>query len=95
MMDFEDFNDPTGFDRLNFGWLLQDLGWHISQSFVILLSIFILWTLSYIYVAFGNRPWIAAIFYGLKRAVLRECRGNDVEVAFRPSQDLLAPGSPP
>jgi chromate transport protein ChrA len=51
--------------------------------------IFILWTLSYIYVA--NRPWVAAIFYGLKRAVLRERRGDDVEVAFRPSQELLAP----
>ncbi|MEA3204491.1 MAG: chromate transporter [Verrucomicrobiota bacterium] len=31
---------------------------------------FILWGLSYIYVTFGNLPWIAAIFYGLKPAVL-------------------------
>src|SRR5205085_6156083 len=30
---------------------------------------FVLWTLSYIYTAFGNIPWIAAIFYGLKPAV--------------------------
>src|SRR5258708_12273427 len=29
-----------------------------------------LWALSYVYVAFGNIPWIAAIFYGLKPAVL-------------------------
>ncbi|PYK30750.1 MAG: chromate transporter [Verrucomicrobia bacterium] len=28
-----------------------------------------MWTLSYIYAAFGNVPWIAAIFYGLKPAV--------------------------
>ena len=33
-------------------------------------SMFILWGLSYIYVAYGNVPWIAAIFYGLKPAVL-------------------------
>src|ERR1700731_5355638 len=31
---------------------------------------FILWGLSYIYVTLGNLPWIAAIFYGLKPAVL-------------------------
>jgi chromate transporter len=36
----------------------------------ILPSIFILWTLSYVYVAFGALSWIAAIFYGLKPAVL-------------------------
>jgi chromate transporter len=32
-------------------------------------SIFVLWTLSFVYVAYGNVPWIAAIFYGLKPAV--------------------------
>ena len=31
---------------------------------------FILWLLSYIYVSFGNVAWVAAIFYGLKPAVL-------------------------
>src|SRR5437763_16612087 len=30
---------------------------------------FVLWGLSYIYTAFGNIPWIAAIFYGLKPSV--------------------------
>jgi chromate transporter len=29
----------------------------------------LLWVLSYVYVAFGHVPWIAAIFYGLKPAV--------------------------
>src|SRR4030088_1250139 len=33
-------------------------------------SIVILWALSYVYVAFGNIPGIAAVFYGLKPAVL-------------------------
>jgi len=32
-------------------------------------SIFILWTLSYVYVVFGKVFWISAIFYGLKGAV--------------------------
>jgi chromate transporter len=36
----------------------------------ILPSVFILWALSYVYVAFGNLAWVAAIFYGLKPAVL-------------------------
>ena len=29
-----------------------------------------LWTLSFIYAAYGKSPWIAAIFYGLKPAVI-------------------------
>jgi chromate transport protein ChrA len=43
------------------------VGWLLHK---IVPSIFILWALSYIYVAFGTIPWIAAIFYGLKPAVL-------------------------
>jgi chromate transporter len=30
----------------------------------------ILWTLSFVYAAYGNVPWVAAIFYGLKPAVI-------------------------
>src|SRR6202022_4509907 len=53
------------------GWLLHKTwGGIVAGAFFIIPSIFILWTLSYIYVAFGNLPWIAAIFYGLKPAVL-------------------------
>src|SRR5205814_368340 len=33
-------------------------------------SIFILWGLSFVYAAYGNIPWIAAVFYGLKPAVM-------------------------
>ena len=61
------------------GWLLHKTwGGVVAGAFFIIPSIFILWTLSYIYVAFGNLPWIAAIFYGLKtgRARDRCCRGN-------------------
>ncbi|MBV9998083.1 MAG: chromate efflux transporter [Verrucomicrobia bacterium] len=53
------------------GWLLHKTwGGIAAGAFFILPSIFILWTLSYVYVAFGNLSWIAAIFYGLKPAVL-------------------------
>src|SRR3984893_8653032 len=53
------------------GWLLhKTLGGIVAGAFFIIPSIFILWALSYVYVAFGNLPWIAAIFYGLKPAVL-------------------------
>ena len=53
------------------GWLLHKTwGGIVAGAFFVIPSIFILWTLSYIYVTFGNLPWIAAIFYGLKPAVL-------------------------
>lgn len=52
------------------GWLLHKIwGGIVAGSFFVLPSIFVLWTLSYIYAAFGNLPAIAAIFYGLKPAV--------------------------
>ncbi len=52
------------------GWLLHKIrGGVIAGAFFVIPSIFVLWTLSYIYAAFGNLPWIAAIFYGLKPAV--------------------------
>ena len=53
------------------GWLLHKTwGGIVAGALFIIPSIFILWALSYIYVAFGTIPWIAAIFYGLKPAVL-------------------------
>src|SRR6266480_4780750 len=53
------------------GWL-----WHrtwggiVAGALFVIPSIFILWALSYIYVAYGHVPSIAAVFYGLKPAVL-------------------------
>ena len=53
------------------GWLLhRTLGGVAAGALFVLPSIFILWALSYIYAAFGNLPVVAAIFYGLKPAVL-------------------------
>jgi len=52
------------------GWLLHKIrGGIVAGALFVVPSIFVLWTLSYIYAAFGNLPWIAAIFYGLKPAV--------------------------
>ena len=53
------------------GWLLHKVrGGVVAGALFVLPSVFILWTLSYIYVAYGNLPWVAAMFYGLKPAVL-------------------------
>src|SRR5205814_4357053 len=53
------------------GWLLHKMrGGVAAGALFVIPSIFVLWSLSYVYVAFGNIPWIAAIVYGLKPAVL-------------------------
>src|SRR5258705_10258748 len=53
------------------GWILpKTWGGIVAGALFVIPSIFILWGLSYIYVTLGNLPWIAAIFYGLKPAVL-------------------------
>lgn len=53
------------------GWLLhRTWGGIVAGALFVIPSMFILWALSYVYVAYGNVPWIAAIFYGLKPAVL-------------------------
>ncbi len=53
------------------GWLLhRTLGGLAAGILFVLPSAFLLWLLSYIYVVHGSVPWIAAIFEGLKPAVL-------------------------
>jgi chromate transporter len=53
------------------GWLLhRTAGGVIAGSLFVIPSMFILWGLSFVYAAYGNLPWIAAIFYGLKPAVM-------------------------
>src|SRR5205807_5407863 len=53
------------------GWLLHKTrGGVVAGTLFVIPSIFILWALSYIYVAYGHVPSIAAVFYGLKPAVL-------------------------
>jgi chromate transporter len=53
------------------GWLLHKTrGGVIAGALFVIPSVFILWALTYVYVAFGHLAWMAAIFYGLKPAVL-------------------------
>jgi chromate transporter len=53
------------------GWLLhRTWGGVVAGALFVLPSMFILWGLSYVYMAYGNVPWLAAIFYGLKPAVM-------------------------
>ena len=53
------------------GWLLhKTAGGIVAGAFFVIPSIFVLWTLSFIYAAYGTVPWIAAIFYGLKPVVV-------------------------
>jgi chromate transporter len=53
------------------GWLLhRTWGGIVAGVLFVLPSVFILWALSFVYAAYGNVPWIAAIFYGLKPAVM-------------------------
>lgn len=53
------------------GWLLhKTAGGIVAGALFVIPSIVVLWTLSVVYVTYGNVPWIAAIFYGLKPVVV-------------------------
>lgn len=53
------------------GWLLhRTWGGVVAGALFVLPSMFILWGLSLVYAAYGNVPWIAAVFYGLKPAIM-------------------------
>jgi len=53
------------------GWLLHDIrGGIVAGAFFVIPSMFILFALSYIYVAFGTIAWVASVFDGLKAAVM-------------------------
>jgi chromate transporter len=53
------------------GWLLHKTwGGIVAGGLFVLPSAVLLWALSYIYAAYGHVAWIAALFYGLKPAVL-------------------------
>ena len=53
------------------GWLLHKTAGGIAAGALFVIpSIVVLWTLSFIYVAYGSVPWVAAIFYGLKPVVV-------------------------
>jgi chromate transporter len=52
------------------GWLMhRTWGGVVAGALFVLPSLFILMALSWIYVVFGNVPWVAGLFYGIKPAV--------------------------
>ena len=53
------------------GWLFHKTwGGIVAGALFVMPSMFLLWALSFVYAAYGNVPWIAAIFHGLKPAVM-------------------------
>lgn len=72
------------------GWLLHKIrGGIVAGAFFVIPSIFVLWTLSYIYAAFGNLPWIAAIFYGLKPAVTAIVLGAVIRIGRKALKNFV------
>ena len=52
------------------GWLMhRTWGGIVAGTLFVLPSLFILIALSWMYVAYGNVPWVAGLFYGIKPAV--------------------------
>ncbi|PKV66819.1 chromate efflux transporter [Pontibacter ramchanderi] len=53
------------------GWLLHGVRGGLTAGILFVLpSVFILLALSVVYVTYGSIPWVAALFYGLKPAVV-------------------------
>ncbi len=53
------------------GWLLHNIrGGIVAGALFVIPSMFILFGLSYVYVAFGQIAWVASVFDGLKAAVM-------------------------
>ena len=64
------------------GWLLHKIpGGIVAGSFFVIPSIFILFGLSLVYAVYGNIPWIAAVFSGLKPAVLAIVAAAVIKIA--------------
>jgi chromate transporter len=63
------------------GWLLHKTkGGVVAGVLFVLPSVFILFGLSYIYISYGTLPWVAAIFVGLKAAVLAIVLGAVIKI---------------
>ena len=66
------------------GWLLHGTwGGIVAGALFVLPSALILWALSWAYVSFGALPWMAAILYGLKPAVLAIVAAAIVKIGAR------------
>ena len=72
------------------GWLLHKTpGGLVAGILFVLPSMFILWALSYVYVAFGNVGWVAAVFYGLKPAVLAIVASAVIRIGQRALKNVV------
>lgn len=72
------------------GWLLHRIrGGIVAGALFVFPSIFILWALSYVYVAYGNVSWVAAIFYGLKPAVLAIVASAVIRIGRRALRNVV------
>lgn len=72
------------------GWLLHKTRGGIAAGVLFVLpSVFILLALSYIYISFGTLPWVAAIFVGLKAAVLAIVLAAVIKIAKKSLKNNL------
>lgn len=72
------------------GWLLhRTWGGIVAGAFFVIPSVFILWSLSFVYVAYGNVPAIAAIFYGLKPAVVAIVAAAVIRIGSRALKNFV------
>jgi chromate transporter len=75
------------------GWLLHKIpGGVVAGVFFVLPSIFILFGLSLVYAVYGNIPWIAGIFSGLKPAVLAIVGAAVIKIAQKALKNGLLVG---
>jgi len=66
------------------GWLLHGtLGGIVAGVLFVLPSIFVLWGLGFLYVSFAGLGWVAAVFYGLKAAVVAIVAHAMIRIAKR------------
>jgi chromate transporter len=80
------------------GWRLHGVrGGIAAGALFVLPSVFLLWALSWMYVAYGNVGWVAGIFYGLKPAVTAIVAAAVIRIGQRalktPAMWLLAAGA--
>lgn len=72
------------------GWLLHRTWGGIAAGVLFVLpSAVILWALSYVYVVYGGLPWLAAMFYGLKPAVVAIVAAAVIRIGKRALKNSL------
>lgn len=72
------------------GWLLhRTRGGIAAGALFVLPSLFILWALSFVYAAYGQVPWIAAIFGGLQPVVMAIVAAAVIRIARKSLIDWL------